>query len=149
MGCLGGYRLRGYRGDGPYRNPLLRTRQAGDRRRGDGQDQEPSYRGGEGLRLAYTPKVGIRLNFSGSCGRVGLSLSALYNRIYVLSLAAGAFGDAFLALNVAQTGIEGLPRIDGVAGGDRWCARRDGRVPQAPPGSSGGVSVGGPARDKN
>src|ERR687894_59325 len=82
-------------------------------------------------------------------GRSALSLSALYNRIHVLSLAAHTFGDEFLARDVAQTGIEGLSRFDSVAGGDRWCARRDGRVPQAPPGSAGGIPMGGPARDKD
>src|SRR5215211_9462976 len=73
---------------------------------------------------------------------------ALYNRSYVLFRAAGCIGGSTWALYVAPARVQALPSFDGCAGGDRWCARRDGRVPQAPSRPAGGVPVGGPARDK-
>src|ERR671910_951828 len=75
MGRLGGHRLRGYRGDGTYLHPLLRTRQAGGRCQGDGQDQDPGHRRGEGFRLAHAPKIGFRLHVSCTGTETANSLS--------------------------------------------------------------------------
>jgi hypothetical protein len=53
-GRMGGrrrHRLRRYRGDGPLHHAVLRTRRTEGGRRGDGGDQGPRRRRGEGLRL--------------------------------------------------------------------------------------------------